>query len=456
METASRKIHILLVDDQAIIGHLLKIMFSEASDLQLTPCTDPAKAIAVADEMDPTVILLDFVMPEIDGLTLLKRFRGLERYRYTPIIMLSSQEESELKANAFKEGADDYLIKLPDKVEMLSRLRSHGSRYFHQLDNLAAHQALAESEMRFRQVTQSISEAIVGADSSGSIHFWNRGAEKIFGYSEEEILGQPLTILMPDRFRSEHQMGFHQMCTSGESKLSGQNVELHGIRKDGCEFPIEFSIGTWKITGSDHFVAVMRDVTDRKKAEEQIHYQAHFDALTGVPNRNYFIKLLDQSLSLASRQENMVALLFIDLDRFKWVNDNLGHAAGDELLVQVAQRMSDCVRKSDTVARLGGDEFTVILFDIGDYENTKSIAKKILIALATPFDLAGQEAHISGSIGITFFPDDSQDRDVLLRNADHAMYIAKRSGRNAYWFFQPDVSEEGAEVEEVPIEGEKA
>ncbi|MBF0160888.1 MAG: diguanylate cyclase [Magnetococcales bacterium] len=441
-QSVSKPIRILLVDDQALTGLLLRRMLGAEEEMAVLACLDPAAAVQMAEEQDPAVILLDLVMPGVDGLTLLRRFRSMERFSHTPIILLSSQEEAEWKAQAFQDGANDYLIKLPDAVEMVARLRYHAENYFNRQKHIKDQQALLESEQRFRMVTQSIPEAIVAVCPDGMIHFWNRGAEKIFGYTAQEIYDRSLTVLLPQHASMQPMRKLHRIRLYSqryqEDAQKDRTWEMVGVRKGGETFPMEFSIATWKAEGVVHFAAVIRDITERKRAEEKIRHQAHFDLLTDLPNRNLFLKRLDESLALAARQSKRLALLFIDLDRFKWVNDTLGHEAGDDLLQQAAQRMLACVRKSDTVARLGGDEFTMILFDIADAVSVTRVVETILQQLAVPFLLSGQEVGISGSIGVTFFPEDGDGREALLRNADHAMYVAKRSGRNAYWLFQPE------------------
>ena len=184
----------------------------------------------------------------------------------------------------------------------------------------------------------------------------------------------------------------------------------------------------------------IRLLIERREAEEKIYFQAHFDALTKLPNRSLFMDRLRQSLVLSKRNRQTLALLFIDLDRFKWVNDNLGHSAGDQLLQEVSARLTDCVRESDTVARLAGDEFTVILPDIRYPHDPQVVAEKILHALHQPFTLGRSEVTISASIGISAYPQDAREVDDLLRTSDHAMYISKSKGRNAYWFFDPQAS----------------
>ncbi len=188
----------------------------------------------------------------------------------------------------------------------------------------------------------------------------------------------------------------------------------------------------------EHIVVTLQDITERKQAEMLIQYQANYDVLTDLPNRQLFMDRLKQALRFAQRQKIQLALMFIDLDKFKEVNDSFGHSVGDELLQIVSKRLTACVRKSDTVARLGGDEFTVILPKISHYKDIEIIAKKILIALSQPFPLRGQDVEISASIGIAFFPDEKNtevDSETLLKNADAAMYNVKKEGRNAFQVF---------------------
>ncbi|MEW8438273.1 MAG: diguanylate cyclase, partial [Candidatus Thiodiazotropha taylori] len=181
---------------------------------------------------------------------------------------------------------------------------------------------------------------------------------------------------------------------------------------------------------------------ERKDYEDQIWQQANFDSLTGLSNRNLFLDRLDHALAYAQRQQTMVALLFIDLDRFKYVNDALGHATGDQLLQEAARRLRLCVREMDTVSRLGGDEFTVILPAISEGQSVARVAASILNELSRPFDLATQETHISASIGITIYPQDGSDSGMLLQNADTALYQAKEDGRNTYRFFTWEMNRE--------------
>jgi diguanylate cyclase (GGDEF)-like protein len=219
--------------------------------------------------------------------------------------------------------------------------------------------------------------------------------------------------------------------------------EIWNRRKNGEVFPEWLSIVAIKDNKGNtrQYMAVFSDITKRKQDEVKIWRQANYDALTELPNRNLFKDRLDQAMHAAHREGWQLALMFIDLDRFKWVNDTLGHGAGDLLLQQTATRLSACVREMDTVARLGGDEFTVILSDIGDSDDIARIADKVIATLGAPFDLDGHEAFVSGSVGIALYPQDADNMEALLRCADSAMYSAKAAGRNTYHFYTGEMNE---------------
>ena len=214
---------------------------------------------------------------------------------------------------------------------------------------------------------------------------------------------------------------------------------------DDASVDLAFAVGAEDyITKPIHWAVLrqrIRLLLDRTEALERIHHQATHDSLTGLPNRTLFMDRLELALYMSRRRKNQMGLMFIDLDRFKYVNDTLGHAAGDQLLLEVATRLTECVRQSDTVARLGGDEFTVIMVDTSGIANPKALSKKILQRLTEPFILEGEEVQISGSIGVAIFPEDGEDAETLLRNADNAMYIAKNQGRNCCWLYGDGTNE---------------
>lgn len=250
------------------------------------------------------------------------------------------------------------------------------------------------------------------------------------------LLQKPLSTYF--RSNSTHRLPrTHQDLVKHEHQ--SYTTELRMLHPDGAILSVEAIIGATTFHGQPAMLAVIRDISQRKQLEDKIRQQANYDLLTGLPNRALFLDRLTHELIRAEREHKCVVLMFVDLDKFKWVNDTMGHAAGDELLQEVANRLIASHRRSDTVARLAGDEFTVILPDIVKGPYSERVARELLAQLAKPFTLAGQEVFISASVGITVFPDDATTVVDLLKNADNAMYHAKSDGRNAYRFFTSDM-----------------
>ncbi|MBF0368104.1 MAG: EAL domain-containing protein [Magnetococcales bacterium] len=300
----------------------------------------------------------------------------------------------------------------------------------------------AKNQDDFRELTQTLQEGIL-IHRDGVILYANPAARKIIDAPDQEspLDNNLFELLHPDS-REKFIQASHDII-SGEKQWAASEIRLE--KPDGNIVEMETSSGPTPFQGQLALFTVMRDISQRKRQEERIHHQANYDNLTGLPNRTLFYDRLTQETVRANRQNSRVALMFIDLDRFKWVNDTLGHAAGDQLLKDVSERLLSVLRKSDTVARLGGDEFTAILPDMAKGPFAERVAGEILKQLATPFILEGQEVFISGSVGVTVYPDDADDVDGLLRNADSAMYRAKHDGRNAFRFFTPDMHTEAQE-----------
>lgn len=297
----------------------------------------------------------------------------------------------------------------------------------------------AEGRLRLAaQVIENLNEGVVIIDPDFRVLSVNPAYTEITGYEPSEVVGR-------------HPSNHTALCSNGEmfeemwaglenrGKWSG---EFWNKRKNGKEYAERLSVTA--IIGNSgeikQFAAVIADITKRKKDEERILYQANYDTLTGLPNRSLFIDRLNQSLPAMARSNKKLALLFIDLDGFKVVNDTLGHDMGDELLQQAAERLGHCVRTGDTVARLGGDEFTITMPNLDDLRNAPLVAQRSLDALSKPFVIGGHEAFVSASIGITIFPDDAKTSQELLKNADAAMYKAKDEGKANYQYFTADMN----------------
>ena len=297
-------------------------------------------------------------------------------------------------------------------------------------------EALRASEEKFRAVAETASDAIVVADSHGDVTYFNTGAERTFQLPAREALGRPLTALLPERFHEAYQSEVGDLLSAGAPSV-GRTVEVAARRSDGTEFPVELSLANWEARGQTFVTAIIRDITDRRQAEEQIRHLAFHDALTGLPNRLLFGDRLQMAINHARRYRQRVAVLFVDIDRFKVINDSLGHTRGDRLLQEVAERLRDCLREDDTVARFGGDEFTLLLSSVTRVEDAVNVAGKILKALEAPFRQAGSDLFVTPSIGVALYPDDGHDLETLVKNADAAMYQAKEQGGNRYQLYTP-------------------
>lgn len=298
-----------------------------------------------------------------------------------------------------------------------------------------------EAEIRMRKLSGALeqsADAVMVTDREGVIEYVNPAFETTTGYARDEAVGRRPSLLKSGAHSEQFYRQLWQTILAGEVF---QDVFVNR-QKDGTEYYEEKTISP--IKGPDgavtHFVATGKDITERMQTQERLQYLAHHDVLTGLPNRALFVDRLEHALARSHDRQFMVALLFVDLDRFKVINDTLGHDVGDHALRELAVRLSGCVREGDTVARLGGDEFAVLLEDVTANENIAPIASKLLDALSRPFEWQRRELFITASIGISLAPIDGQDPKTLLRHADIAMYRAKDLGRNTYRFYSADMS----------------
>ena len=326
------------------------------------------------------------------------------------------------------------LVRLPE-----GRLQSHGVL----MDITAqkdAEAAARSSEEQQRQIIETASSAYVAMDVDGVVIDWNERATETFGYPREEAIGRQLAdLIIPEESRAAHEAGLRRFAIVGSGPLVGRRIEVIALSREGRRFPVELTIWPVRAAGSLHFSALIHDISERRRLEDELRHQAFHDSLTGLANRALFADRLAHALE--RRDSGEVGVLFFDVDDFKLINDGLGHAAGDGLLVQVAARLGELVRGGDTAARLGGDEFAVLLEHTTEVDAIH-VAERIVQSFQTPFDIAGHLVTARASIGIAFGRAGSAAAGVLLE-ADAAMYTAKHRGKGVWQVFDPTMAGDG-------------
>jgi len=285
---------------------------------------------------------------------------------------------------------------------------------------------------------EQTTDVVMVTKADGTIEYVNPAFEAITGYGQDEIIGQNPRLLKSGK---HDQTFYHNMWNT---LLKGENFSdvFINIRKDGSIYYEEKTITPVCAHGNEitHFISTGKDISERMRTQERLHYMAHHDALTKLPNRTLFLDRLRQAMARAHWHNRLIAVIFMDLDKFKDVNDSLGHEIGDLLLVQVTQRLSNSVRSGDTIARFGGDEFAILLDDVASEKDVSQLAKKMLDTMAPVFKIENHEILTTASIGVSIYPSDGEDSETLIRNADVAMYRAKHLGRNNYQFFSNEMS----------------
>ncbi|KAA3630098.1 MAG: EAL domain-containing protein [Proteobacteria bacterium] len=442
---------ILVVDDQQKALDSLELILVQHG-YQITTVNNGKQALELLDRQQFDMALLDMRMPGIGGAEIMAGITARELD--TAVIVVSGDATFDAAASALRQGAYDFIRK-PYAIEQLLRSVSNALKE-RQLkrENERIHERLRHSERLHRYMVNSSPDIIYILDDKGRFVFLNNKVEELLGYKRQDLLGRHYSeIIHPDDI-SLARFAFHERRT-GERATN--NFEIRVRRKDensGSGYfevtavSVELSsMGIYRALdkGSDKeylgTYGVARDVTERKEAERLISYQAYHDLLTGLPNRSLLADHFELAVAQARRTDGQAALMFIDLNRFKVVNDTLGHAVGDDLLRAVAARFRECVRAGDTLARIGGDEFVLLLPQVIDREEIESVASKLIAQLRESIDLTAEEVFVSASVGITLFPDDGDELGQLMRKADIAMYAAKACTSGGYEFFDASMDE---------------
>jgi diguanylate cyclase (GGDEF)-like protein/PAS domain S-box-containing protein len=433
----AKTVHVLLVEDNAGDALLLRQMFNkeEADSFQLTHISRLHEAVIHLAKGDTDIVLLDMGLPDEHGIDTVHRARAAAPT--VPVIVLTGLDDEALAAEAMKAGAQDYLIKGQIENRALPRALRHAIERYRMQETL-----FVEKE-RAQVTLDSIGDAVICTDIAGNITFLNLVAQKMTGWSGEESAGRSMTEVFRIMDATSHEevsslppLGVRDCL---DAKAPSNTVLL---RRDGLEIPIENSVAPinnreGQPTGA---VIVFRDVSVARAMTSQMVHAAEHDFLTGLPNRMLLNDRVSQAIALTSRSNKKAAILFLDLDGFKHINDSLGHPIGDKLLKSIAKRLVDCVRFSDTVSRQGGDEFVVLLAEMERSEDAAITARRMLGAVADAHSIDGHSLHVTTSIGVSVFPGDGADAPELVKNADTAMYQAKEDGRQKYQFFRPDMN----------------
>jgi diguanylate cyclase (GGDEF)-like protein/PAS domain S-box-containing protein len=320
---------------------------------------------------------------------------------------------------------DTNLRLLSERTEAVTALEQEIAR------RIAIEEAVRENELRTRMILESSYDAFIAMDSNGVIIDWNQQAELTFGWTRQEAIGAILgDLIIPKIFRQAHAEGMKRFLETGEGAVLGKRIELIGLRKNGEEFPLEITIRALPTKHGHEFCSFLRDITEQKNAEKRLFQLAHSDYLTNLPNRSLFNDRIVEAMHRSKRTRSLMALMYLDVDKFKSINDNYGHAVGDGLLIEFSKRLSASVRETDTVARLGGDEFTIIAEALKSPDDAQLIASKIIKHVRKEMCIHDFNLNVTTSIGISFYQGEDIDADQLINNADRALYRAKQAGRN--------------------------
>ncbi|MGA7858588.1 MAG: EAL domain-containing protein [Terracidiphilus sp.] len=428
---------LLLIEDNPAQEQLVRKMFHNQGtyrfNLEVSGSIEDAVIHLAAKPVD--VVLLDTDLKNTNGLEAIRRVRTVSPR--VAIVLLSSPNDEELAIQALREGAQDYLVKGQiEPRELMRALRNAVARK-------KIEEALFQEKERAQVTLDCIADAVICTDLSGNISFLNPIAEKMTGWPLVEALGRPLAETFKIMDATTRITTPNPMAQAAQEDRSGVlPVNCILVSRDGHEVFIEDSVAPIHDRGGlvDGSVLVFRDVTLARVLSARVTHLAEHDTLTGLPNRLLLSDRLDQAIAMAQRNSEILAVLFMDLDGFKHINDSLGHSTGDKLLQSVAIRLQRCVRAPDTVSRQGGDEFLVLLQDIEHAEDAAIAANRILKSLVETHSIDGHELHITASIGVSIYPDDGIDSETLIKNADTAMYQAKAQGRHNYKFFKAEMN----------------
>lgn len=421
---------ILVADDDLV----MRLMAQEALrqfGFEVVAASDGAEAVEIWTRMRPDVVLLDVQMPGLDGFQTCSRIREREDGKLVPILIMTTMSDQASIDCAYDVGATDFVTKPVNWVIIQQRLRS-------MLRAKAAVDALAESESRIRALLSAIPDMMLRMNADGVLVDLKEPLD-LNAFAPGAAAGKRIDEILPEAISDLFRKNVTRTLQTGEGQVFEYSLPLEGrLREFECRC---------EVSGQSEILALVRDVTDRRQAESRIYYMAHYDDLTGLANKTHFLELVEQALAIPERRRRPVAVLFINIDQFRQINNALGHASGDRLLKAVAERLRSFARLIDpiarpridgveeSIARFGGDEFTLLIADLPHGKAALGVAQRLHRAFADPFVLDGREVFISIGIGMSVYPEDGEDSDALIRKAGMAMRYAKTLGRSRSHFY---------------------
>lgn len=436
---------ILLVDDDPSILNSLRILL-EGYGFQVTTAATGNEALDRLNNCHFHVVLLDLGLPDCSGLDIIDTI--LTSNVAPKIIVVSGQADIDVAICTIKRGAHDYLRKPYAVSDLVKSVNNALRLLFFELENQRISRKLQSAERLYRHLVDNSPDLVFTVNPEGTFTFVNRRVETLLGLAPEVLTGQHYSVIIDQQDMpaakyvfSERRVGERASCdvelrlikrAAPKSQYGASDDTLVVSCSSFGMYTDPSMVGTTEYLGA---YGVARDITERKRSEEIISYRAYHDVLTGLPNRALLHDRVDVAVKQAQRTGAFVAVMFIDLDGFKQINDLFGHAKGDTVLQDVARRLQDCLRKADTLARVGGDEFVAVLPDLHTISHAEIIANKFLKSLRQAFYVDGVEIFVTASIGIAAYPVDGESCEKLLQNADSAMYLVKALGKNSSVFF---------------------
>lgn len=450
----SRSADILVVDDDQRLLTSLATLLRQAG-YNVTEALGGHAACDVLSKRRFDMAMLDLRMPGIDGFDVMAYAASAQPE--CGVIVVSGESAFTAVSRALRRGALDYIKKPFDPEELLETVRNVLGQQSLLRDHANVQTRLKKSEALHRYIVNSSPDIVFMLDRDGRICFINNKVKTLLGYAPEDLIGKHFRTILDEQDVTRGTYALQDVTvTSDNPRTLEVRMKTRGSRKANRHFEVTaFPIDpdTWPhtddaeeraVSQKARFYGTARDVTERKEAEAFINFQAYHDLLTRLPNRALFKDRLNLAITHARRNNQKLAVMFLDLDRFKVINDTLGHAMGDRLLQAVTRRLEDCIRKGDTLSRFGGDEFTLLLPAIHGEDDAKQIARKLIDALDAPFQLGEHEVFVGISVGIAVFPEAGDSLDQLIQNADIAMYHVKGKGKGDYRFYSETMSIDSA------------